>query len=522
MRVHASTLILFLACLFLLPSAHAEPPAPPATSKPLSEFEPVIAEIGAMIKTDTSQVPNFVVREATPERIEKLFRMPEVVQLPRNVRENGLIFAGLGAALLSFDKPSDIIAKISAWFPLEVAQARAGKDAMFFGYVHLWGPYAHWHLEPAVFLSLWNCMPQNAWLKPEQNPFMRRLNDRVPLYPIAAKQSSYEEFDFGFCIHQRSGYQPSWQAEDIPKNQQRLQQMGERVTPLLRSKFAAFLNASRCRGTGPDDCVLILRLWASLLPSDPELAAHIRDLEADVAPDAPLPDLINPKASWFDSRLEDGQARFDLGLRRAAFLRAKLLSVLNAPNAWPGDALAITLRQLSTLRQDFSVPFVKRWNIYEIDYRNDPVNPWRVFEMEYPEKDVVRLALLDELERLSPGNDAECEVHEQWFRHGGPYLQTEHVLRRLRSPEQGAARCGAPDFDWLRQQAQTDYRHVLYGYLALMDSLPETERKILATGLTQDGVLCRSKKEIESKGWLGKLCAKERSEKRLLPGRTRS
>jgi hypothetical protein len=39
-----------------------------------------------MIKTDSSQVPNFVVREATPERIEQLYRMPEVVQLPKIIR----------------------------------------------------------------------------------------------------------------------------------------------------------------------------------------------------------------------------------------------------------------------------------------------------------------------------------------------------------------------------------------------------------------------------------------------------
>lgn len=510
MSIYLNTLMVVF-CLLLFHLAKAEPVTPPAPSPAFREFEPVIAEIGAMIKIDTSQVPNFIVRDATPERIEKLFSMPEVVQLSRVIRENGLIFAGLGSSLLSFDKPSDIIAKVSAWFPVEVAGAREGKDAMFFGHLHLWGPYEHWKLEPTAFLSLWNCMPQNAWLTPDQNPFARRLNDRIPLYPIAAKQSSYEEFDFGFCIYKRSGYRPSWKPVDIPRNEQRLQEMGEKVAPLLRSKFVAFLNDVRCRGTGPDDCVLILRLWASLLPSDPRLAASIQNLEADVAPDAPLPELHNPKASWADSRLEDGQARFDLGLRRAAFLRAKLLSVLNAPDAWPGEALATTLRQLSTLREDFAVPFVHRWNMYEIDYRNDPINPWLIFNEKSADTEAVRLAMLNELERLSPGNNAGCEIHEQWFRHGGKSLQTEYVLRRLRTTDKRTLQCGAPDFEWLRQQTDTAYRHVLYGYLALIDYLPATEKNMLAAGLTNQATLCKGKNAATLPNWQSHICAKSRS-----------
>jgi len=481
-----------------------------------SEFEPVIAEIKAMIKTDTSQVPNFVVREATPDRIEKLFRLPEVVQLPKDIRENGLIFAGLGSALLTFDKPSDIIAKVSSWFPAEIATAREAKDPRFFGHLHLWGPYEHWHTEPAAFLSLWNCMPQNAWLRPNQNPFIRRLNDGIPLYPIAAMQSSYEEFDFEFCIHKRSGYQPSWNPEDIPKNQARIQKMGEMVAPLLRSKFAAVLNDSRCRGTGPDDCVLIMRLWASLSPSDASLAAMIQSLEADVAPDTPLPELLNPKASWSESKLEDGQDRFDLGLRRAAFLRAKLRSVLNAQHAWPTDALSTTLRQLSSLRQDFAVPFVHRWYQYELDYRNDPINPWRIFDSRSAMTDEIRVAILAELERLSTRKDTECEVFDQWFKHGGESLQTEYVLRRLRRTDKGTVQCGLPDFEWLRQQTDTQYRHVLYGYLALMEYLPETEKNMLAGGLTNGAALCSGKKEAALPSWLRQICNKGRSGEFLL------
>lgn len=508
MRALRIVLAVLASCQFFTFSAYAESGTPRPSSLSGNEFESVIAEIKAMIKTDTSQVPNFVVREATPARIEKLFRMPEVLQLPTNIRENGLIFAGLGSSLLAFEKPSDIIAKVSAWFPKELAQAREAKNPRLFGHLRLWGPYEHWDAEPTAFLSLWNCMPQIAWLRPEQNPFMRRLNDGIPLYPIAARQSSYEEFDFDFCVHQRSGYRPSWTKEDIPINQERLQKMGESVVPLLRGKFASFLNDYRCRGTGPDDCVLILRLWASMAPSDAGLAAAFQTLEGDITPEGTLPELLHPKATWSESKVEDGQDRFNLGLRRAAFLRAKLQSVLNAPQAWPSDALSATLSQLSQLRQAFAVPFVHRWYQYELDYRNDPINPWRVFDSKSDTTGNLRAAVLLELERLSQDKETPCEVFDQWFKHGGESLQTEYVLGRLRRGDKQMSQCGAPDFEWLRQQTDTEFRYVLYGYLALLEYLPATEQNMLAGGLTTRGDLCIGKKKAVLPGWLQQICKK--------------
>lgn len=457
-----------------------------------------------MIKTDMNQVPHFAVREATPARIDRLFAMPDVVRLPKEIRENGLIFAGRGSKLLNFERPSDIIAKVSSWFPAEVARARESKQRRFFGHLHLWGPYENWDVEPAAFLSLWNCMPQNAWLNPGQNPFMRRLNDGIPLYPIAARQSSYEEFDFGFCVRERSGYRPSWTMEEHAIDQAKLRKTGEMVTPVLRSKFARYLANHRCRGTGPDDCVLVLRLWASLAAADADLAAAFQALEADVAPEGALPELRNPKAAWAESAPADGQDRFDQALRRAAFLRAKLLSVLNAPQAWPAAALATTLHQLSNLRQTFAAPFVHRWYQYELDYRNDPINPWRVLDSASAAP--VRAAIRAELGTLA--QSTECEVFKQWFDHGGASLQTEYVLDRLRGADGHLPRCGAPDFEWLKRQDATDFRYVLYGYLALLEYLPAPERDKLVAGLTDAGRLCFDKNKVDSTGWLQAICEK--------------
>ncbi|MDD5029913.1 MAG: hypothetical protein PHH58_10495 [Rhodoferax sp.] len=504
--VHQAVSAALTCGLWFAISACAETGSQPASPLFGSELESVVQEIKSMIRTDTSQVPTFVVREATPARIDRLFRMPEAVQLPQNIRENGLIFAGRGSTLLTFEKPSDIIAKVSSWFPKEVARARESKNGRFFGHLHLWGPYENWDVEPAAFMSLWNCMPQNAWLKPAQNPFMRRIDDSIPLYPIAARQSSYQEFDFGHCVRESSGYQPAWTMEQTQANKEKLRNTGEKVAPLLRRKFARFLESYRCSGSGPDDCVLVLRLWASLSAYDVDLAASIQTLEADIAPDSPLPELRNPTASWSESAPGDGQERYDEGLRRAAFLRAKLQSVLDAPQAWPSHALSTTLRQLTRLRRTFAVPFVHRWYQYEIDYRNDPINPWRVLDSKPDTTWHLRAAMMVELNGIEEG--IQCEVFKQWFDHSGASLQTEYVLGGLRRADGHLLQCGVPDFAWLKRQDATDFRYVLYGYLALLQYLPLPERNLLVSGLTDRGKLCPDKSKAVSTGWLQQICEK--------------
>jgi hypothetical protein len=155
-----------LSALLLLCLGSAQSGA--ETLQPLysQEMAAVLQEIQAMAKTDDNQANDFIVREATPSRIDRLFNMPEIVQQPKKIRENGLIFAGQGS-LLNFEKPSDVIHKIAAWFPQELAAASASKEPdAFFGKISLFGPYPKWKKEAAAFIGLWNCMPQRAWKIP--------------------------------------------------------------------------------------------------------------------------------------------------------------------------------------------------------------------------------------------------------------------------------------------------------------------------------------------------------------------
>lgn len=465
------------------------------------EQEAVIAEIGRMLKTDVHEVSEFVVKEATPERIERLYHTREFLRQPKEIRENGLIFAGKGN-LLAFEKPSDVIAKVSSWFPGEIAEARAReRSRLWSGDVHLWGPLDTWEPEPAAFVALWKCMPQGAWLRPERNPFEGRVTDSLPMLPIAATSSTEQEHEFGFCVQNRNRINWGQTIAEHQAIQDDIRRLGDRITPTLTAKFAQHLANNRCEGRGPDDCVLVLRLWASLTPDDAELATMLQSLEPEVAPDGPLPELKNPGASRWESKRTDGQDRYDEGLRRLAFLRAKLQSVLNAPHAWPSEALAETLRQMTRMRQVFATAYVARWDRYQIDYHNNAVNPWRVL-MSVPDMiPRVRSAILHELGRIDP--DTDCVVFQQWLDHDGPLLATTYALQQLTSGH--PSRCVFPDLAWLKEGKSAEARDLRDRYLALAETSGPLRDDLLAV-FTDQAQSCFDEKASGSPLWIHELC----------------
>lgn len=493
----------------LAASAQAPAPALPAALGPGTPWPPVLQEVQQMIRTRPDDVPAFTVRHATPERIAQLMAMPEARALPRSWRENAIIFAGLGGPLMRFDSPSDVLARVQAWFPDELHATRQSPDKRLFGRLHLWGPFEHWQPEAIAFMSLWNCMPQGAWIRPDGNPYARRLGENLLDYPQAAQQSSPKEADFGHCLRQRSGLRPAMTMEQHRRNLLAVQQMAAVAEPVLRQRFAATLQRHGCTRAGPDDCVRVLQMWAELAPHDDALARALRTLEPAVAPDAELPPHTARSANWDDQRLEDGQPRYDAAMRRAAFLRAKLAAIAAAPHTWPADALSHTLRQLTRLRQDLATPYVKRWVHYELTYRNEPFNPWALVRTGGP---AMAPALLDELDRLEdtpaqPGA-AECEPRQQWLESATEPLRAAHLLNQLRRSPARWPGCTAPDYDWLRQQTRTEHRSLLYGLLAVRPYLEPPLRSDIARGLTADGELCTRRGTVGSEvpGWVDALC----------------
>lgn len=473
---------------------------PPLTP---TEFNAVVREIEAMVKTNESKVTEFIVKEATPDHIDRLYAMPELKQLPKNIRENGLIFAGRGSKLLTFEKPSDIITKVNSWFPSEFRVLQGAKEKnLWTGTIRLWGPFENWDAEPMAFLALWNCMPQIAWINPDRNPFERDPSISSGLHPIAARTNNEKESDFGFCVRERNGYKGGDTMEEYHVNQDKVHRFAALATPILRDKFAHFLANNRCQGTGPNDCVMVLRLWASLLPADTKLAAMMQKLEAEIAPEMDLPPLSKPFTDWAGSERHDGEERFNAGLRQAAYYRAKLLSVINAPDAWPAGALATTFNQMTRLRQAFTGPFVERWN-YTLDYQNGPVNPWFVLSYYSQLTKSLRNAIATEIDTL--GEDVPCEVFKQWFDLGGKTLSTEFALKELSTGRKH--RCANPDWSLVVHEKSSDAQALRKQALDLMNK-PQSgsARDELLSSLTDNGARCFDRKMLAEAAWMKKLC----------------
>lgn len=480
-----------LVLVFSLQASHAVPLSP-------TEKAAVLAEIEAMVRTNQRYVDAFVMTEGTPDLVRRLYESPDLATLSKSIRVNGMPLAGRGSGLLTFEKPSDVVQKMTTWFPEEMAAVRANnEERLWTGTLRLWGPFENWDQESIAFASLWQCMPQSAWVRPAENPFRRRPKVELPMLPTAAHQSTTNEFDFKFCVQSRAAYIPGWTREESQAYEERAARIGTLAMPVLRDKFSMHLKKNQCRGTGPDDCVLVLWLWASLQSEDPELAATIQELEPLIGPDTSLPDLSLP----FDrnsSRVSDGEARFDEALRRAAYLRAKLLSIQSVPEMWPTDAFATTLKQLSALQRAYNDPFPHRWSYYKIDRNNEHLSPWQVLPKDESMDASWRSALLGEMEGLE--NRGECDIFNQWSTHTDKTLQPELVLQRLRARQ--PLKCGSIDFALLRMPG---WKEELYAYLALIGHLSGHEQDALMTGLTDAGESCFGKQKGQP-DWLRQLC----------------
>ena len=411
-----------------------------------------------------------------------------------------MYLARFGGAWFRFEQPSDIIAKVAQWYPDELAAVR--KAGGFWPHrIHLHRPDGN-ATEHAAFVALWRCMPRGAWLYPQAHPFAKRWNESHLLRPFEGEWA----LDLGPCLRHQ-GYQTDGAASE-----------GTTVASLLRDKFAALLARQRCRGVGPDDCVLILRLWASLWPTDPGLAAALQRLEPEVAPEGTLPAYRHPDAKAARTNFGEDNERYAAAMRHAAFLRAKLQSVLEAPSHWPSDALPVTLRQMSGLRERL----IGGHYVYELDDRNEPINPWRVLG-DLPKRDErVDSAILAELQRLASDAPTDCAVVHQWLTHGGSAVRVRHALAQWRDApgrepscvliESGSGTRGADDLQWLAQQTSSSERSVLYGYLAAMGEFPEPTRAWVRDGLTNGGQACRA--TAPRPDWLAQLCEQRVSSKK--------
>lgn len=456
-------------------------PACAQARAPLDELDraAIMADIEGMLSADTNHMHLFEPKYATPARMAQFVKTPEFLSLRRG-KSSALALVGKGPDVLSFDKPSDVWSKLSTWFPVQVQEWRQ-QGGMFRADIELYGPLPGWHPDAMAFVSLWNCSPQLIWWNHDRNPFALGPEGRPDLVTRSAPDNDAFRYDFAYCLTHDNGRNYAFPdtAEDKARIQRFRTEVLQQVTPVLVDKLAHHLRRHRCTLTGPDDCVLSLRLWSEIAPQDPNLALALQDLEADVAPDAPLPALRNPSTDLWRLQESDGSDRYNAARRNAAYLRAKLASMSMAPASWRREQVQYALRQLSALSAVFSEPFVTRFRSYAPGYYSKALSPFDMF-YKYPDAlPIFQDAIVEETRRL--GLQAPCETLTPWFFHDA--IQIQHVLDGLRAGTPEPLRCGEPSMAWLTQQTTGPNKSLLYGLLAILPYIPQSDRQVLQKAL---------------------------------------
>lgn len=449
-----------MAALLALALAACGPAADQENTLDNTQLRTVIGELDALAHRPDRAADGLVPRVATPDRIDRLFRMPVLAQQRFEIRRQALALAGRGTTL-AFERPADVLARMAEWFPERFGTPHARRGRLDSAGNRLYGPYPEWNAEATAFMVLWECMPAIAWEEPDANPFRQRPGD-TSFAPLAATSSSQREFRD--CVFQMSGEADHFDKR-LPRDaaEARAAALGAVAAPVLQQKFDTYLHAHGCSGRGPEDCVLLLWMWSSLAPDDPRLAETLRWLEPAVRPTGEPPPLSKPDEEYGAEVQETNEPRFDEAIRKAAFLRAKLNAVLRGPANWPPDARAAAFQQLAQLQAWFDANVDPRWQpLYALERRHAVLDPWRTLGKGGTDE----AALLDELDALPA--DTDCATKQVWFRHGGPLLQAGYALRQLRRG--GALPCGDPGWAWLAQGEQPGSAELRGQFIAALAS----------------------------------------------------
>ena len=338
--------------------------------------------------------------------------------------------------------------------------------------VDLWGPFNNWEVEQAAFLTLWKCMPEHAWLHPDESPFSRD-SDQWQHTDVS------RPFDFSNCLTQTSDSQQAPARDWAPH-----------VRAHLMTVFDRQLAGSDCRSRGPADCVLLLHFWSELDAADPRLAAHLLRLRR--ANTQPLDDEnVGPEHDPEDTAS---------AIREATRLRAELRSLLAAPRAWPADEAGTLLFRMQSVRQRYP-------QLVQSLERNTVLDPWRVLKAHQwlltdIESDIY--AQMDEL--LAVG---ACAHFRKWFDYLPPPEGFRYLLHSLKDSGETMLACTTPEWDWLRTRAPDDTQGIqpaLLEYLESSASPPLRDRIMSALLGGGDDCFATGDDPPTLAGWLQEWC----------------
>lgn len=417
-RAIAMLHVVFLALAVLVSSAASAGQISPALLT-ADEISKIHQDIEAMIATSVYGADDFVVREASKERMQIFLGMPEFSRMSSLEKSNALIFAGR-YDLLTFTRISDIGHKMAAWYqaPAETDTATEAADHkpawLSVDDVILFGPSAQWATESSAFLLVWNCMPRVTWMHQDRFPFAKFTaaelgRERTPAetaIPVAwTNAGNQHDLQFGACIQEmRQSH-----AGALPNTAEQRQDISTRVEAFLLARFAQQLERDACSGSGADDCVMLLLLWSDLKPDDPALAQALKRLEPEIA--LAQAGSLARQPAWSNAASPEG----DKALRDGAFLRAKTASIVNARAQWPAKAKKELQKQIANWQR------WRGWNVapgqrYDISAReNSYADPAAVMQKrKRPKPSPVRKKIPVAAQTVTPPREPvfDSEAHE--------------------------------------------------------------------------------------------------------------
>lgn len=495
-------LLLVLLAAVLVP-AYAGRPDPLSDA----ELEALMPDLLAYSRMRDAEYLAFKSDRLSPAVAERLFATPAFVgpqaALPsESMRAHAVGLLGT-AHVLRFDKPSDVLSIMRRLLPSELPPVLAADDKE----LHLHGPLLHWNDDALAFMTLWNCLPRVAWLRPTEDPFAAPVRWYTQLARGFNPVYSSDQ-DFGKCVRTASPRVSGLDEGESRALGDMAKQVADRAIPLLSDRLARHLQTRGCEGTGPDDCVLLLLAWSDIAPADRRLAAALQRLEPQVGLERPLPALLKPPASYGPygeaAALEPFHAAF---LRRAAFLRARMASMLALPGVWSEDAWAATLPALNSLSRTVAANIAPHWSGLGLD-RSPWLNPWRVFERQTDRPAALREQAMVRLMNLD-ADDETCTAHAMWGALAGKWSDEEVLVRTIeagRSPRQSA--CSQPQLQGLAAQRSPEAQHLLERLVNSLgrSAVPGSVREDLLSALTRSGAACFASDESTPSPAINSLC----------------
>lgn len=264
-----------------------EPPAP----VPAATIAEIVREAQSRFAAHTPAGVPWKSMDA--RRLRGLLQTELFKTAPEEVR---LLLVDQAAAwdVLHFDRPSDVLAqwqRLGLSNGLEVPPEQQPNVRI----ESIWVATNDWSDEAGAALALWQCLPSQAWGQNAMPPLFHDMR-----YGTTWGVSQSAGTDFGSCVRKLRERAP-YVAMAAPEFKQAYPdtERGRRAAHVLLKKLPALIREIGCKGTGPDDCVLLLQALASLGADHATLVPLLARVAPSFAPPADMAAMLaDPAAPW--------------------------------------------------------------------------------------------------------------------------------------------------------------------------------------------------------------------------------